>query len=363
MFIVITRNFPPDIGGIQNLMEGLSKGLANHGSVKVFADVYANCNDYDQTSNLDIQRISGFKIFKKFRKAFAVNDYLKKNKVKAIFFDHWKSLEHVNSEHLNNYTNFCLIHSKEINHPIGSLLNTRMKKIFKKVKYIIANSSYTKNLAIDMGLDGNKIHIINPGTYYPAEIEKEQAKKAKEIFGQNFPKIITIARLDRRKSHQNILMTIKNLIPTYPNIKYVCVGDGDEKNNLKNLSKQLGLDQQVIFLPKTEEKFKIALLNEANLFLMPSIVYKKSVEGFGISFIEAGSYGKGSIGGIAGGEADAIEDGRTGYLCDGNDLNSIHETILKFFKNDNYKILGLQAKDFSKKFKWDIIVKQYLSLI
>ena len=96
---------------------------------------------------------------------------------------------------------------------------------------------------------------------------------------------------------------------------------------------------------------------------MPSIVYKKSVEGFGISFIEAGSYGKGSIGGIAGGEADAIEDGRTGYLCDGNDLNSIHETILKFFKNDNYKILGLQAKDFSKKFKWGIIVRQYLSLI
>jgi len=128
MFVVITRNFPPDIGGIQNLMEGLSKGLANHGSVKVFADEYANCNDYDQTSNLDIQRISGFKIFRKFRKAFAANEYLKNNKVKAIFFDHWKSLEHINLEHLNNYTNFCLIHSKEINHPIGSLLNIRMKK-------------------------------------------------------------------------------------------------------------------------------------------------------------------------------------------------------------------------------------------
>ena len=104
-------------------------------------------------------------------------------------------------------------------------------------------------------------------------------------------------------------------------------------------------------------------MNEANLFLMPSIVYKKSVEGFGISFIEAGSYGKGSIGGIAGGEADAIENGRTGYLCDGNDLTSIYETILKFFQNDNYKVLDLQAKDFSKKFKWENIIKKYLSLI
>ena len=158
-------------------------------------------------------------------------------------------------------------------------------------------------------------------------------------------------------------MTIKNLIPTYPDIKYVCVGDGDERNNLESLKNQLGLNQQVVFLPKIEEKLKVALLNESDLFLMPSVVYKKSVEGFGISFIEAGSYGKASIGGKSGGQADAIKDGRTGYLCDGNDLNSIYETILKFFKNDQYKVLGLQAKEFSKKFKWENIVKQYLSLI
>tara|TARA_B110000971_G_scaffold133905_1_gene137059 strand:+ start:214 stop:1305 length:1092 start_codon:yes stop_codon:yes gene_type:complete len=363
MFVVITRNFPPDIGGIQSLMEGLSKSLANNGPIKVFADDYPNSNYYDQTSGLDIQRIGGFKIFKKFRKAFAVNEYLKNNKVKAIFFDHWKSLEHINSEHLKSYTNFCLIHSKEINHPIGSSLNIRMKKVFKKVKFIIANSKYTKDLAISVGLNASKTHIINPGTHYPVIIEKEQERKAKEIFNSSFPKIITIARLDRRKSHQNILMSIKNLIPAYPDIKYVCIGDGDEKNNLENLRLELGLEQHVVFLPRTDEKLKVALLNESNLFLMPSIVYRKSVEGFGISFIEAGSYGKGSIGGIAGGEEDAIENGETGYLCDGNDLNSIYVNILKFFQNDNYKILGLQAKEFSKKFKWENIIKQYLSLI
>ena len=38
MFVVSTRNFPPDIGGIQNLMEGLSIALLDHGPVKVFAE-------------------------------------------------------------------------------------------------------------------------------------------------------------------------------------------------------------------------------------------------------------------------------------------------------------------------------------
>jgi len=363
MFVVITRNFPPDIGGMQSLMEGLSKGLTNHGPVKVFADEYPNGKDYDQSSNLKIQRVGGFKIFRKFRKAYAANEYLKNNKVRAIFFDHWKSIEHIENRHLNNYTNFCLIHSKEINHPVGSSLNTRMNRAFKKAKFIIANSKYTKELGVNMGLEQNKIHIIHPGTNYPVPVDEESATKAKDIFGSAFPKIITVARLDKRKSHQNVMMTIKNLIPTYPDIKYICVGDGDEKKNLEDLIKQLDIQNQVMFLPKVNENLKVALLDKCDLFLMPSVIYKKSVEGFGISFIEAGSYGKASIGGKDGGQADAIEVGKTGFLCDGNDLNSIYETILKFFQNDQYKVLGLQAKEFSKKFKWEKIIKQYLKLI
>ena len=363
MFVVITRNFPPDIGGIQSLMEGLSKELINHGPVKIFADNYINCVNYDQNSNLDILRVHGFKIFRKFRKAHIVNEYLKNNKVKGVFFYHWKSLEHIQQKYLNDYSNFCLIHGKEINHPLGSSLNSRMNKAFKKAKFIIANSQYTKELGVKMGLEKNKIHVIHPGTNYPVTIEKQYQLKSEEIFGSSFPKIITIARLDKRKSHQNILMTIKNLIPTYPDIKYVCIGDGEEKNNLESLKKQLGLDRHVIFLPKTEEKLKNSLLNDSHLFLMPSIVYGKSVEGFGISFIEAASYGKTSIGGNVGGQSDAIQNGSTGYLCDGSDLNSIYETILKIFRNNQYKILGLQAKEFSINFKWKNIIKKYLSLI
>ena len=42
MFLISTRNFPPDVGGIQNLMEGLSNALLNHGPVKVFADNFEN---------------------------------------------------------------------------------------------------------------------------------------------------------------------------------------------------------------------------------------------------------------------------------------------------------------------------------
>ena len=54
MFLVTTRNFPPELGGMQNLMEGLSNALLNHGPVKVFADSIDNAEDYDQNSKLTI---------------------------------------------------------------------------------------------------------------------------------------------------------------------------------------------------------------------------------------------------------------------------------------------------------------------
>ena len=76
MFLVVTRNFPPELGGMQNLMEGLSNALLNHGPVKVFAEGAIEAESYDQKSNLTIERVSGLKIFRKYRKANLVKEFL-----------------------------------------------------------------------------------------------------------------------------------------------------------------------------------------------------------------------------------------------------------------------------------------------
>ena len=363
MFIVSTRNFPPDLGGMQNLMGGLSEALQKHGPVKVFADAYKESGEYDKKINLNITRVSGFKFLRKYRKANLIKDFSAKNSIRAFFFDHWKSIEKIDLKVLSNTTSFCLIHGKEINHPIGSFLNKRMIKSFNKVSYIISNSEFTKNLAIKNGIEEKKIKVINPGCNYPIKIDNKNIEIAKELFRNSFPKIITVSRLDKRKSHQNILMTIKNLKPRFPNIKYISIGDGEEMHNLKNLKNELGLGNEVILMDSSSELLKVALLEQADLFLMPSVAYKKSVEGFGISFIEAASYQTGSIGGEVGGASDAIKQDETGYLCDGNDLNSIYENIVKFYDNDNYKRLGKNAYNFSRNFNWDKIIKKYIKLI
>ncbi len=125
----------------------------------------------------------------------------------------------------------------------------------------------------------------------------------------------------------------------------------------------MSIENEVTFLKHINDNLKLALISESNLFLMPSRIEKKSVEGFGIAFIEAASYGIASIGGKDGGSSDAIEHRKTGLICDGKDLNSIYESVIDFFQNEKFVKYGENAKKFSEKFHWNIIIKKYLSLI
>ena len=364
MFLVVARNFPPDIGGTQTLMGGLSESLLNHGPVKVFTYEFPNSNLYDNKSKMNIERIKGIKLFRKYRKANLVNNFINENSnIRSVLTDHWKSLELLNKEHLNKYKTICLLHSKEINHEKGSSLNKRLIKSTDKANFIIANSNFTKELAIKVGINSSKIKIIFPGVPKPKVIEDKFKTEAESILKDAFPKIITVARLEKRSGHDKILMLIKNLKPKFPKIKYVYIGAGKEENNLLKLTKELGMEKEVTFFKNINYNLKTALIAEANLFLMPSRIEKKSVEGFGISFIEAASYGVGSIGGKDGGASDAIAHNKTGLICDGNDLNSIYDSVVNFFKDENFVKYGKNAQKFSEKFHWDKVIKNYLKLI
>ncbi len=364
MFLVNTRNFPPELGGMQVLMGGLSAALLNYGSVKIFAEKHKNSDTYDNKFRYDITRVSGLKLFRKFRKANLVNNYLKENpSTKALITDHWKSLEYLNKEYLLNKKVLCLIHSKEINHPINSRLNTRMNESMSKADFIISNSNFTKGLAVNNGIKENKIKVIHPGISFYEEPSESNIKAAKNIFKDSFPCLITVARFDKRKGHDKTIMAIRNLKEIFPKIKYVCLGYGKEEKNLKKLVHELNLENIVIFMDNINSDFKSALIKKSHLFIMPSIIYKKSVEGFGIAFIEAGQHGIPSIGGKDGGASDAIIHNKTGLICNGNDLDSIYQSIKNIFEEDRYLKFGKNAKEFSKQFEWSKIIKKYIELL
>jgi len=276
MHLIVTRTFPPEVGGMQNLMYGLAKSLSENIMIKVFADQYPNQYNFDKELSFSIERVSGPKIFKKYRKANLVNTYLENNKkVKAIISDHWKSLENIKTD----VKKICLIHSKEINHKKNSFINKRLVKILNNCHTVVANSNFTKNLAVSVGVDENNIKVINPGVFPIDKIDEKIYKGIKKKLVNRTPKLITIARFDKRKNHEKIIMALRNLKEMYPNIIYICIGQGENIDNLKKLITELKLQNHVMFPNDLTKDEKNSYLKCSDVFVMPSITYKKSVEG------------------------------------------------------------------------------------
>ena len=360
MYLIVTRSFPPEVGGMQNLMWGLTYSLSKYDLVKVFADYNDNYKEHDKNISFSIDRVGGIKFLRKHRKAYLVNEYIKNNKnLKCVIADHWKSIELVNT----SKKKICLIHSKEINFKKGSFSNKRIIKAFKNVDKIVANSIFTKNLAVEIGLDESKIVVINPGVFPISDFSKPIIKEAENILKDKSPRLITVSRFDKRKNHEKIIMALRNLKQIYPKITYTCIGYGDEEENIKSLVKELQLDDQVTFLKNISQDLKNALVYKSNVFVMPSIVHKTSVEGFGIAYVEAAQLGIPSIGGKDGGASDAIKHNETGIICNGNSLEDIYSSIDLILKNNSFKDYGKKAKDYAINFTWENIVKDYLKIL
>ena len=359
MHLIVTRSFPPELGGMQSLMWGLTNELSKNLLLKVFADFHASHKEFDKNSSFSIERIGGIKFLRKYRKAALVDEFIKENKVKGIIADHWKSLELIKS----NTKKYCLIHSKEINHKKGSLINKRILKVLNNVEKVISNSEFTKNLAINCGVNENKIIVINPGVDPAEDIDKKSLTKIESLLKIKSPRLITVSRFDKRKNHEKVIMAVRNLKQTYPDIVYICVGDGDEEQNVKNLVKELDLEGQVMFFKNISSNLKNALIAKSNIFVMPSIIHKKSVEGFGIAYVEAGQYGIPSIGGKDGGAADAIDHEKTGLICDGNELNDVYSSIENLLKDKKYIEYGIAAKTKSQNFHWNKIIEKYKRIL
>ena len=94
MYLIVTRSFPPELGGMQSLMWGLAKEMSKNFMIKVFADYYENHKDFDKEVNFSIERVGGIKILRgniapdgAIIKPSAATSKLMKHKGKSVVFE------------------------------------------------------------------------------------------------------------------------------------------------------------------------------------------------------------------------------------------------------------------------------------
>ena len=116
------------------------------------------------------------------------------------------------------------------------------------------------------------------------------------------------------------------------NSKFLIIGDGPEKENLKLKIRNLKLQNQVILYGSVPPDEVYKYLAIADVFVRPS-----RSEGLGNAFLEAMASGVPIIGTPVGGIPDFLIDGETGLFCKVDDPNDLAEKIKILFENDELR--------------------------
>ena len=137
----------------------------------------------------------------------------------------------------------------------------------KKIDILLYNSPYLENYAKKLGYKGKL--IFSPRDIVDKEyFDSANPKEIIEKYNLHNKKIIlTVARLSKEK---NIEMGIKALKYLPENYVYIIVGEGPERKNLENLTKQLGLQSRVFFEGFIEHKKLWKYYKAANIFWLLS---------------------------------------------------------------------------------------------
>lgn len=132
--------------------------------------------------------------------------------------------------------------------------------------------------------------------------------------------LVSVARHVRRKRLDVLLRAMA--ASSDLDVRLTLVGDGPERPYLEALAATLGVAERVRFLGHVDEQAKRAALAAADLFVLAS-----AHEGFGLVYLEAMQHGLPVIASGAGGQADFLEDGRTGKLVPGDDAAALAAAI------------------------------------
>tara|TARA_B110000116_G_scaffold252423_1_gene248296 strand:+ start:1626 stop:2741 length:1116 start_codon:yes stop_codon:yes gene_type:complete len=364
MILILTQCFPSRLGGIESLLSNLALGLAKSEKVIVFADSHHLINDADFDNVIKnrmlIKRTKGIKFFRRRKKIREVRNFIESNKVKVIIADTWKSIE-LGIDYFNkkNIPVICLAHGNELLFNNKKRKN-RIDKIFNKTTSVVANSIFTKNLVKKIISSEVDLSFIYPGA------EDLNNIKNNEIYNiLEGPVILTLARLEKRKGHREIINSIQRLVPEFLNIQYIIAGSGPELHNLKKIVKEKNLEKNILFVGKVNNGQKKFLFEKAQLMIMPTRdeTQNRSIEGFGIAYIEAAFFSIPSIASDIGGTPEAIIHNSTGKIIQNiDDLFLTIRELLLDPKQINH--LGQNAKKrANEEFRWDYISKKYLSLI
>ncbi len=204
-----------------------------------------------------------------------------------------------------------------------------MRFVYRHADRVIANSDFTREELLKLGVAAARITLIYPGVdierFRPGLACEDLKQKMGLVPGQKL--LLSVGRLSRRKGFDMVIKVLPDLLETGMDVHYALIGIGEDRDYLRVLAEKQGVAKRVHFLGHVPPEDLPRWYNACDLYVMPNREINGDTEGFGMVFIEAAACGKASIAGKAGGTGAAVIDGVTGLRVDGECQSELQQAI------------------------------------
>jgi phosphatidylinositol alpha-1,6-mannosyltransferase len=322
--LLVTNDFPPKVGGIQNYLWDLWSRLDPTSFVVLTATSDSGAASFDAAQavrGVRIERLPGSILFFPTPQAQrAVDECVRAHGIDLVLLDPALPLGLLGPRLSVPYG--VILHGAEVTVP-GRLPGARaaLARVLRGASIVLSAGGYpaaeARRAAPDLGAPVVEIPPgVDTAAMVPLKAPERRAARARLGLPANAPLLASVSRLVPRKGMDVLIEAANRLAPSYPDLVVAIGGDGRERPRLERLATGSPVDVRV--LGRVSDEDRAGLLGAADVFVMAcrSRWLGLEQEGFGIVFLEAAAAGVPQIAGASGGASEAVLDGVTGLVVD-----------------------------------------------
>lgn len=195
-------------------------------------------------------------------------------------------------------------------------------RLFQSVDRVTIHSDYGRERLEQLGCPPEKLYKLRMGVD-PAEFPFRERVPAP---GETV-RMVTVARLVEIKGLEYAVRAVAALRETHPGVRYDIIGEGPLRPALEALIRELGVEDTVFLHGARDGGYVRRALEEAHLFVLPSIDLHGDQEGTPVSLMEAQAVGLPIVATRTGGIPEVVPDGEAGFLVPDRDAEALRERL------------------------------------
>ncbi|MEV0610113.1 glycosyltransferase family 4 protein [Polymorphospora rubra] len=330
--LLITNDFPPRPGGIQQFVHNLALRQPA-GSVVVYASTWSGADKFDAEQPFEVVREDTGMLLPTPAVARRAARLARAYDCDTVWFGAAAPLGLLAAglrRRAGVRRAVALTHGHEVGWAALPGARATLRRIARGNDVVTYLGEYTR-VRLDRALRGlTRLERLAPGVDVEAYHPGVDGAGVRARLGlADRPVVVCVSRLVPRKGQDVLIRALPAIRRRVPGAALLVVGGGPHRATLERLAREAGVESDVVFTGSVPWAELPAHYAAGDVYAMPCRTRNRGldVEGLGIVYLEASATGLPVVAGDSGGAPDAVVEGETGYVVGGRDVAAVADRV------------------------------------